>query len=85
MEGAELLVFKGGIKTLEKNKPIIFFEAIDNHTKLFNYSVEEEMEFLRSFSYEFYVLHGTTIKKATSLAAGNFYALTKEHIKEYKL
>jgi len=85
VEGAELLVFKGGIKTIEKHKPVIFFEAIDNHTKLFDYTVEEELEFLRSLSYELYVLYGTTVKKATNLAAGNFYALTKEHIKEYNL
>lgn len=85
VEGAELLVFKGGIKTIEKHKPVIFFEAIPNHTKLFNYTIEEEMEFLRSFSYEFYALNGTTIKKATTLTAGNFYALTKEHIKKYNL
>ena len=44
VEGYELNVFKGGIKTLKKWKPIILFEEHNINSKVF--------KFLRSLNYE---------------------------------
>lgn len=52
VEGAELLVFKGGRTVLANLHPPIMLEIEARHTKRFGYSPEELDEFLRTFGYE---------------------------------
>ncbi len=86
VEGGEFPIFQGGIKTLQKYKPILFFEAIDNHTKLFNYAIDDEIEFLKKLSYRFFVLDKTKLKEITGpFLNGNYYALTPTHLNEHRI
>ena len=51
VEGAELLVFKGGIETIKRDKPIIFTEMLRKWSAKFNYHPNEIIELLTSQGY----------------------------------
>ncbi len=57
VEGAELLVFQGGARTLEKSPPrIIIFEACEELTTSLGYSTTDMGDFLRQFGYKLFRL-----------------------------
>lgn len=45
VEGAELLVLKGGEETLKSKKPVIFIELIRKWAQKFNYHPNEVIKF----------------------------------------
>jgi FkbM family methyltransferase len=51
VEGAELLVFQGGLKSIRKYKPIIFAEILRKWTKKFNYNPNEIIKLLSNIGY----------------------------------
>lgn len=51
VEGAELLVFKGGIESIRRDKPIIFAELLRKFAAKFNYHPNEVIELFRSCGY----------------------------------
>jgi FkbM family methyltransferase len=86
VEGAELLVFKGGLKTLEKDKPIIFTELLRIWSAKFGYHPDEVILLLKKIGYrcfsaredklrEFFVITERTVEKT-------FFFLHKEKHKE---
>lgn len=52
VEGAELLVVKGGLATIEAHKPILFLELLRKWSKAFNYHPNDVLSLLRSIGYE---------------------------------
>lgn len=84
VEGAELLVFKGGIKSIEKHKPIIFAELLRKWSKKFNYHPNEVVELLARLGYACFVLSGGKLKKISMIdeetIETNFYFL---HIEKH--
>jgi FkbM family methyltransferase len=51
IEGAELLMLKGALNTLKKDKPYILIEIEEKHCRKFNYTPEEIFELLTSLGY----------------------------------
>ena len=51
VEGAELFVFQGGIKTIEQEKPIIFTELLRKWSAKFNYHPNELITLLNDLGY----------------------------------
>jgi len=51
VEGAELLVFKGGLKTLERDKPIIFTELLRIWSAKFGYHPNDVIGLLKNLGY----------------------------------
>jgi len=51
VEGAELLVISGGIRTIKKFKPIIFAEILRKFSKKFMYDPNEIFSLLRDLNY----------------------------------
>lgn len=51
VEGAELLVFKGGKETLLRNKPIVFAEMLRKWTKPFGYQPNDMLRFFENIGY----------------------------------
>jgi len=51
VEGAEILVFKGGLKTLERDKPIIFTELLRIWSAKFGYHPNDVINFLKFLGY----------------------------------
>jgi FkbM family methyltransferase len=58
VEGAELFVFQGGIKTITRSKPIIFAEMLRKHAATFGYHPNAIIELLRGVGYGCFVCNG---------------------------
>jgi len=54
IEGAELLMLKGGINIIKSSMPIMFLEIQEKSTNLFGYKPREIFEFLLGLGYESY-------------------------------
>ena len=57
VEGAELLVYQGGIETIQKYKPVIFSEMLRKWSAKFNYHPNQIIELFESLGYQCYVIH----------------------------
>jgi FkbM family methyltransferase len=86
VEGAELLVFQGGMQTLEKNLPIIFAEILRKWSNKFNYDPNEIFILFKKLGYQAFTVKGPILVKFEemneSTVETNFFFLHKEkHIK----
>lgn len=59
VEGAELLVFKGGASTIVKFRPVVYAEILDQHTRRLGYAAQEIFDFFTEISYRSYVMDKT--------------------------
>lgn len=87
VEGAELLVFQGGLDSIKKYKPIIFTEILRKWSKKFNYRPNEIVRLLLGVGYDCFVSSGDRLKKIyainDSTEETNFFFLHPEkHLKE---
>jgi FkbM family methyltransferase len=57
VEGAELFVFQGGIKTIERDTPVIFSEILRKWSKKFHYHPNEIVRFFEKLGYVCYSVH----------------------------
>lgn len=57
VEGAELMVYKGGPDTFEKYKPIIFTEMLRKWAAKFNYHPNDIISYFKGFGYNCYTSH----------------------------
>ncbi len=55
VEGAEIKVFRGGRKVIEKARPVIYFEVSANLWQAMGSSAEEGYEFFKELGYELYL------------------------------
>ncbi len=79
VEGAEMLVFSGAKEVLGHWHPVLLFEAIENHTKLFNYEVADLLDFIASYGYTLYRIVGERLERATvATQNGNYLALPQQ-------
>jgi FkbM family methyltransferase len=56
VEGAELLVFKGGSQSLDRFRPVIYTELNDSFTQRLGYRAEDLFSFLRGKGYRPHVM-----------------------------
>ena len=63
VEGAELLVFQGGIKTISRDRPIIFSEILRKWSAKFGYNPNEIFDFFRQQGYEAFTVRGSWISR----------------------
>jgi FkbM family methyltransferase len=82
VEGAELLVFKGGKETLDRDKPIVFSEMLRKWTAKFNYHPNDIIDFFKNLGYEVYSLDGEDLKSFAKVteetSETNYFFLHKE-------
>ncbi len=62
VEGAELLVFKGAIETIKRDKPIVFSEMLRKWTSKFNYHPNDIINHFKSLDYQAFSLDGEHLK-----------------------
>jgi hypothetical protein len=63
VEGAEKLVFEGGIETIKKYKPIIFSEMLRKWAKKFDYHPNGIIKLLATIGYDCYIIHHNNLQK----------------------
>lgn len=77
VEGAELFVFKGGIDTLKRYKPVIFTEMLRKWSKKFGYHPDDIINLLSGLGYQCYGYVNNKIKKInhvdSELKTTNFF------------
>ncbi len=82
VEGAELLVFKGGKDVIDRYKPIVFSEMLRKWTAKFNYHPNDIIEFFSNLGYEVYCLKGEHLnsfgKVTEETTETNYFFLHKE-------
>lgn len=84
VEGAELLVFKGAVNTIARDKPIIFTEILRKYSAKFNYNPNEIFDLLRNEGYSAFTVKGSTLLELVvmdeSTIETNFFFLhTEKH------
>ena len=82
VEGAELLVYKGGFKTINKHKPIVFTELLRKWSAKFNYHPNEVINLFKNMGYDCYFVINKSLKKIEKMTdetiQTNFFFLHKE-------
>jgi FkbM family methyltransferase len=92
VEGAELLVFKGGLETIAREKPIVFSEILRKWSKKFNYNPNEIFHLFREQGYQSFTVKGNYLVEFFSMDEStvetNFFFLHsekhKDQIRRYK-
>jgi FkbM family methyltransferase len=82
VEGAELLVFEGGIKTIMKDKPIVFSEILRKWSAKFNYNPNKIFELFKAQSYKAFTVKNNILieffEMNESTVETNFFFLHSE-------
>lgn len=73
VEGAELLVFKGGEKTISAYKPTVFCEVDKDFLKRFNFTPGQVYDFFKEKGYKAYVFEKNELKEISRMEANNNY------------
>jgi hypothetical protein len=89
VEGAELMVYKGGTATFEKHKPIIFTEMLRKWAAKFNYHPNDIISFFKNFGYNCYTSHNgklVPIEKVTdeTMETNFFFLHPDKHAEKIK-
>lgn len=82
VEGAELLVFQGGIKTISLNKPVVFSEILRKWSAKFNYNPNEIFDLFRQQGYRAFTVNQNDLSEFSgmndSTIETNFFFLHSE-------
>jgi FkbM family methyltransferase len=83
VEGAELLVFKGAIETLKKDKPVVFAEMLRKWSEKYDYHPNDIISLFTDIGYRcFTVREGGKLKSFTQMTADtvetNYFFLHEE-------
>jgi len=70
VEGHEKQVIEGGIKTIQKNKPILLVEIEEKYTKK---NVSDTIDFINSLGYKSFFFDNNSLKKTNELNNLNLY------------
>ena len=87
VEGAELLVFQGGLRRIENDLPIIFSEILRKWSKKFNYHPNDLLGLLFSLGYHAFVTTENGLKQIVTIdndtVHTNFFFLhTQKHAEQ---
>lgn len=67
VEGGELFVFKGGLETLENDKPMVFAELLRKWAAKFDYHPQEVIRLFRALGYGCYEIAGGRLSPAVEI------------------
>jgi FkbM family methyltransferase len=82
VEGSELFVFKGGIETIKRDKPIIFTELLRKWAAKFNYHPNDVLSLLKEKGYRCFTINCGNLNEIDRIDENtvetNFLFLNKE-------
>ena len=89
VEGAELLVFKGGVDVIKKDTPIVFTEMLRKWTSKFNYHPNDIIAFFKELGYSCFILRKDHLYKLDTVTEStmetNYFFLHEEkHAKQIR-
>ena len=85
VEGGELSVFRGAVKTLERAKPIVFTEMLRKWAARFDYHPNDIIALFRDIGYQCFALDGNTLHSfaemtETTVETNFFFLHTQRHL-----
>jgi len=87
IEGAEIFAIKGGLKTIDKHKPVLFLEMLRKWARKFGYHPNDIIDLLSEYGYICCYVNGNKLKKIEKVTENtiptNYYFLHKN--KHYSL
>lgn len=63
VEGAELMVFQGGLQTIKRDLPIVFSEILRKWSAKFNYDPNDIFDFFRVLGYKSFTVSRSRLKE----------------------
>lgn len=89
VEGAELLVFQGGVQTITRDRPIVFSEILRKWSAKFNYDPNEIFSFFKAQGYRAFTVDGGMLKEFLTMNEAtvetNFFFLHAEkHLEQIR-
>lgn len=89
VEGAELLVFQGGVQTITRDRPIVFSEILRKWSAKFNYDPNEIFSFFKGQGYRAFTVDGGMLKEFLTMNEAtvetNFFFLHAEkHLEQIR-
>jgi FkbM family methyltransferase len=82
VEGAELLVFKGGLETIARDKPVVLSEILRKWSNKFNYNPNEIFTLFHGLGYQAFTVQGGSLVDFISMDEStiqtNFFFLHQE-------
>lgn len=82
VEGAELLVLRGGIESIKRDKPIIFAELLRKWAAKFNYHPNDVLNLLGDIGYRCFIVTGSNLFEVDKIddntVETNFFFLHQE-------
>lgn len=87
VEGAELLVFQGGIQTIARYKPIVFSEILRKWSSKFNYNPNQIFDYFKSQNYRAFITNGEKLKEffvmdESTIETNFFFLHNEKHSKQ---
>jgi len=70
IEGAELLALRGAQRTIERDRPVIFYEENESAYQAFGYTVADVRGFLKAFGYRLYLMKPADVQNVIALPEG---------------
>jgi len=85
VEGAELLVFQGGIKTITRDKPIVFSEILRKWSEKFNYNPNDIFWFFKNQGYQAFIAKENYLTKffemdESTIETNFFFLHSEKHV-----
>ncbi|MDB9431947.1 FkbM family methyltransferase [Microcystis aeruginosa] len=82
VEGAELLVYQGGLETIKRDKPIIFTEMLRKWSAKFNYHPNQIIDLMAEIGYDCFTVCGQKLSQFSIMddttVETNFFFLHRE-------
>lgn len=82
VEGAELFVFQGGLKTIARDKPVVFSEMLRKWSEKFDYHPNQIIELFRDLGYRCFTAEGEQLREFFAMDLNtletNFFFLHSE-------
>lgn len=82
VEGAELLVLRGGLETLQRDRPVIFLEMLRKWAAAFDYHPNDIINLLAGLGYQCFVCGSSGLKPFTKVRENtketNYFFLPKK-------
>jgi len=90
VEGAELMVFQGGLQTIRRYKPIVFSEILRKFSAKFNYNPNEIFDLFKSENYRAFTTSGEKLKEffvmdESTIQTNFFFLHNEKHSRHIKL
>lgn len=87
IEGAELFALRGGKKTIEKYKPILFVAMLQKWSAKFNYHPNDIIRLMKKVGYHCFEINGEhlswlSVMTDETVATNFFFLHTEKHMEE---